>query len=108
MRQTLTLLGTLERLAIRNATPHAAPDAVRLEARLRLELDRPAAARSSRSVPGIVFDAQLPELEAVRQARPGDRVEVVGHWHGFDGVHPSGNLVTIHLFEIERFRVIDH
>jgi hypothetical protein len=33
-------------------------------------------------------------------------VEIVGHWHGFDGVDPDGNLVPIQLFYVERFRVV--
>lgn len=106
MRQTLTLLGVLQRMAIRNTTPYAAPESARFEAIVLLELDQPEPTTASSSLRASVFDAQRPEHAAVHQARPGDRVEVVGHWHGLDSYDDSGNLVTVQVFWIERFRVV--
>ncbi len=106
MRQTLTLLGVLQRMAIRNTTPYAAPESARFEAIVLLELDRPEPRTASSSLRASVFDAQRPEHAAVHQARPGDRVEVVGHWHGLEAWDRGGTLVPIQVFWIERFRLL--
>ncbi len=55
---------------------------------------------------GVPTADHLLQHEAVHQARTGDRVEIVGHWHGFDCWDPSGNLGAIQVFLVERFRVV--
>ena len=101
MRQTLTLLGVITSITIRGGQ---APNR-RFEVQMLVREDYPETS-SLFPVDAIAFDAQLPELAAVLEVLPGDRVEIVGHWHGFDSLRPSGAVETLQLFWVERFRVV--
>ena len=109
MRQTLTLLGTIRGLSIHPGRVREAPREIirRLfDVHLFVQENYPGTSSLHR-IEAAVRDAERPQHRAIFQARPGDRVELVGYWHRYTDLGWDGNLHTVHIFEVERFQVIN-
>jgi hypothetical protein len=70
-----------------------------------VRLDRQRTTGTAPTIRCILFDAHRPEHEALRKARPGDAVEVTGHWKLFQYRDRHGELVTLRQLVVHRVRV---
>ena len=105
MSQTLTLRGVLQSLLVRESHS-AAEDSVVLLAEMFVQFAPPDTTHSSPGFPAVVYDAQITEHEAVRQARPGDRVEIVGHWHDIVLWASLDTVETVSAVYVDGFRLV--
>ena len=117
MRQTLALVGVLQRVIVRNRSPWASLDSAYFEVELFLELDRPEgtpptswfhAQVACDYLTEVFVEERLANARAVaaRRARPGDRVEIVGAWSVCYCSDGRGHVGTARVFLVHRLRVI--